>query len=133
MGMQGGNARSRQQGITLLGFIIVMGVAGVFAYIGFKLFPMYQEYYAVKSALKGLANEPDIANTDPARIQQLFLRRLDMSYSQNVKKEHVKIERGDAGWVMTVQYEVRKPMIGNLDAVGRFDAVQHLSRSGNAN
>lgn len=133
MGMQRSTARRDQRGITLIGFIIVMGVAGVFAYIGFKLFPMYQEFYAVKSALRGLASEPDIANTDPARIQQLFLRRLDMSYSQNVRKEHVKIERGDAGWIMTVQYEVRKPVIGNLDVVGKFDAVQNLSRSGNAN
>ena len=131
--MQGGDARRRQQGITLLGFIIVLGVVGLFAYVGFKLFPMYQEYYAVKSALKGLANEPGIGNTDPGRIQTMFLRRLDMSYSQNVKKEHVKIERGDNGWVMTVQYEVRRPMIANLDVVGKFDAVQNLSRSGDAN
>nr|WP_165967381.1 DUF4845 domain-containing protein [Luteimonas aestuarii] len=122
----------RQRGITLLGFIIVMAVVGVFAYIGFKLFPMYQEYYAVKTALKGLANEPGIATTDPARIQQMFLRRLDMSYAQNIKKEHIKIERGDAGWVMTVQYEVRRPMIANLDVIGKFGAVQNLSRSGNA-
>lgn len=127
-----GNAQRRQRGITLIGFIVVMGVAGVFAYIGFKLFPMYQEYYAVKSALKGLAEEPDIGNMDPARIQQLMMRRLDMSYSSNVKKEHVKIERGDAGWVMTVQYEVRRPMIANLDVVGKFNATQNL-RSGGGN
>lgn len=126
MDMQGNAGRNRQQGITLIGFIVVLGVVGVFAYVGFKLFPMYQEYYAVKSALKGLASEPGIANTDPGRIQTMFLRRLDMSYAQNVRKEHVKIERGDAGWVMTVQYEVRKPLIANLDVVGKFDATQTL-------
>ena len=46
-----------QRGITLLGFIIVLAVVGFFAYVGMKLFPMYSEYYSVKSALKGLANE----------------------------------------------------------------------------
>jgi Tfp pilus assembly major pilin PilA len=125
-----GNAMRRQRGITLLGFIIVMAVVGVFAYIGFKLFPMYQEYYAVKSALKSLAGEPGIANTDPGRIMDLYLRRLYMNYSSNVKREHVKIERGDGGWVMTVQYEVRKPIVANLDVVGKFHATQSLSRSG---
>lgn len=133
MDMQFNGTRRGQRGITLIGFIVVMAVVGVFAYIGFKLFPMYQEYYAVKSALKSLSNEPGIANTDPGRVQQLFLRRLYMSYSQNVKKEHVKIERGDAGWVITVQYEVRKPLIANLDVVGKFDTKQNLSRSGDTN
>jgi hypothetical protein len=118
----------RQQGMTLLGFVIVLAVVGLFAYIGFKLFPMYQEYYAVKTALKSLAEEPDIGNTDPARIQQMLLRRLDISYAESVKKEHVKIERGDGGWVVTVQYEVRKPMIGNLDVVGKFNATQKMPR-----
>ena len=133
MGMAGIGSKRRQSGITLLGFIIVMGVAGVFAYVGFKLFPMYQEFYAVKSALRGLASEPGMANTDPARIQDLFMRRLNMNYALNIKKEHVKIERGDAGWLMTVQYEVRKPLIANLDVVGRFHAQQNLSKTGDAN
>ena len=133
MGMAGIGSKRGQSGITLLGFIIVMGVAGVFAYVGFKLFPMYQEFYAVKSALRGLASEPGMANTDPARIQDLFMRRLNMNYALNIKKEHVKIERGDAGWLMTVQYEVRKPLIANLDVVGRFHAQQNLSKTGDAN
>ncbi|TWG94543.1 uncharacterized protein DUF4845 [Luteimonas sp. J16] len=124
------NMRRRQGGITLLGFIIVAGVAGFFVFIGIKLFPMYSEYYAVKSALKGLAAEPGVANYTPARIQQLFFRRLDISYSSHVKKEHVKIERVGAGWQVDVVYEVREPLVGNLDAVGRFHATQMLDGSG---
>ncbi len=119
-----------QSGITLLGFIIVLGVVGLFAYIGMKLFPMYSEYYSVKSALKGLANEPGIANTDPARIKDLFFRRLYISYSENVQPENVKITRVDSGWKMDVKYEVRKSLIANLDVVGKFDTTQTLSRQG---
>ena len=43
--------RRRQGGITLIGFLIVAAVVGFFIFIGIKLFPMYSEYYAVKSAL----------------------------------------------------------------------------------
>ncbi|MEO6263523.1 MAG: DUF4845 domain-containing protein, partial [Luteimonas sp.] len=64
-----GKAMKRtQSGMTLLGFVIVLGVAGLFAYVGMKLIPMYSEYYSVKQALKGLAVEPGIANRDPAKI-----------------------------------------------------------------
>ncbi len=32
-----------QSGMTLIGFIVVLGVVGLFAYIGMKLVPMYSE------------------------------------------------------------------------------------------
>lgn len=122
--------RRRQGGITLLGFIFVAGLVGFLLFMGIKLFPMYSEYYSVKSALKSLAAEPGVGNYSPARIQDLFFRRLNISYASSIKKEHVRIVRKDAGWQMDVQYEVRKPMIANLDAVGRFHASQHLTGSG---
>jgi len=116
--------------MTLLGFVIVLAVVGFFAYVAMRLFPMYQEYYSVRSAMKGLAAEPGIGTQDPARIQDLFFRRLYINYSENVKKEHVKLRRVDNGWEMQVQYEVRRPLVGNLDVVGKFDSTQMLTRAG---
>ena len=121
-----------QSGITLIGFVVVLAVVGLFAYVGMKLFPMYSEFFSVKTALKGLANEPGIGNQDPAKIQDLFFRRLYISYSENVKEENVKIQRTDDGWRMDVNYEVRKPIISNLDVVGKFNATQELTGRGDS-
>lgn len=123
--------RRTQSGISLVAFIIVLGVLGLFAYVGMKLFPMYMEYYGVKQAMKALAAEPGVASYEPAKIRDLFFRRLYINYSDdNVKNENVKIERVDNGWQMNVKYEVRRPMISNLDVVGRFEASQKLNRAG---
>lgn len=121
-----------QGGMTLLSFIVVLAVVGFFAYIGMKLFPMYSEYYSVKAALKGLHDEAGIGNQDPAKIKDLFFRRLYISYSENVKPEDVEIKRveGGGGWQMNVNYEVRKPLVGNLDVVGKFEASEVLSNQG---
>ena len=121
-----------QRGMTLLSFVIVLAVVGFFAYIGMKLFPMYSEYYSVKQAIRGLQAEPGIANTDPGRIKNLFFRRLNISYSDNVKPENVKLERSQngVGWDMTVDYEVRKGLVGNLDVVGKFHADGKLANVG---
>lgn len=121
-----------QRGMTLLSFVIVLGVVGFFAYIGMKLFPMYSEYYAVKQAIRGLQAEPGIANHDPGRIKKLFFRRLNISYSDNVKPDDVKLERSQngPGWEMTVNYEVRKALVGNLDVVGKFHADGKLANVG---
>ena len=119
-----------QGGMTLIGFILVLAVAGLFIYVGMKVVPMYTEFYAVKQSLNGLAMEPGISNATPDRIRSLFFRRLYVNYSDNVKPENVKIERGEGGWKMTVSYEVRRPLISNLDVVGNFDATQDLSHGG---
>ena len=118
-----------QRGMTLIGFVIVLGLVGFFAYIAMKLVPMYSEYYAVKQALAGLKAEPGIANKDPAKIEDLFFRRLYISYAENVKPANVTIERADRGWLMTVQYEVRKPLVANLDVVGMFDTSEELTNA----
>ena len=119
-----------QRGITLLGFIMILAVAGLFIFVGMKVVPMYMEYWAVKKSLDGLALEPGIANASPERIRNLFFRRLYVNYSENVKAENVKIDRMEGGWKMTVKYEVRRPMISNLDVVGNFVAEKDLTHGG---
>ena len=119
-----------QRGITLLGFIAILAVAGIFIYVGMKVIPMYTEYYAVKKSMQGLALEPGINNAGPDKIRNLFFRRLYVNYSENVKAENVKIERAPGGWHMTVKYEVRRELISNLDVVGNFDASKDLVHGG---
>ena len=122
--------KRKQSGLSLVGFLVVLAVVGFAAYVGMKLVPMYQEYYSVQSAMKGLANEPGVADMDPAKVQDLFFRRLYINYSENVKPQNVKFERMEGGWKMRVNYEVRRPLVGNLDVVGKFDKTQDLTRRG---
>ena len=119
-----------QRGMTLTSFLVVLIVVGFFLYVGMKLFPMYQEYYAVRSAMKSLSNEPGVGTMAPAQIQELFFKRLYINYSDNVKPSNVKFNRRDNGWTLNVNYEVRQPLVGNLDVVGKFESSQDLVRSG---
>ncbi|QBG91464.1 DUF4845 domain-containing protein [Xanthomonas oryzae] len=127
---RGSTMKRKQSGMTLMSFVVVLAVVGFGLYIGMKLFPMYQEYYSVRAAMKGLANEPGSANMDPSKLQDLFFRRLYINYSENVKKEDVKFERIEGGWRMKVNYEVRRELVGNLDVVGKFDTAQDLTKRG---
>ncbi|MCW6028414.1 DUF4845 domain-containing protein [Stenotrophomonas sp. SRS1] len=119
-----------QRGITLTSFLVVLIVVAFGLYVGMKLFPMYQEYYAVRTALKSLAKEPGVANMEPARVQELFFKRVRMSYSENLKPSDIKFDRIDGGWNLKVNYEVRRELIGNLDVVGKFDTNQDLTLRG---
>lgn len=123
---------STQRGITLIGFIIVLAVVGFFAYIAMRLVPVYTEYYSVVSAMKGVAEEPGVADLPPSRVRELLNRRFDISYVDNVGPGDIHIVRNAQGYTLNVQYEVRRPLIYNLDLVARFDRTEDLNRRGRA-
>jgi len=120
--------KRKQSGLTFIGFVIVLAVAGLFIYVGMKLVPMYTEYYSLKKALAGLANEDGIANRSAPEIKERLFKRLYMSYALDIKKEHVKIERYETSWNVIVDYETRRELIANLDVVGKFHAEKVLTR-----
>lgn len=122
----------KQNGMTMIGFLIALSIAMLFIYCGMKIVPMYTEYYSVKKALAGLANEPGITNASKEKIREMFFKRLYMSYALNVKKEALKIDSTDTGYRMVVDYERREQLIANLDVVGKYHAEQELLRDGAA-
>jgi hypothetical protein len=120
--------KRKQSGLTFIGFVIVLAVAGLFIYVGMKLVPMYTEFYAVKKALASLASEDGIANRSAGEVEKMFFKRLYMSYALTVKNDNVKVERRETSWIVIVDYENRRPLIANLDVVGKFHAEKVLTR-----
>lgn len=116
----------KQQGLSIIGFIIVLAMAVFVSYLGMRIVPLYMEYYSVVSALNGVASERGSARLSPYDIKVKVLNRLYVSYSENVKESHIKITRGN-GVNLRVKYEVRTPIMGNLDVIARFDKSVKLA------
>ena len=117
----------KQRGITLIGFIFVLSFALFISFIGMKIGPIYMEYWSVVSAMNGVASERGSANFSPYDIRVKVLNRLYLSYSaENVKEQHIKLVRKN-GVYLRVAYEVRKPVMGNLDVVAKFDRSVRMS------
>ena len=117
----------KQNGLTLIGFIIVLSIVLFVSFIGMKIVPMYMEYYAVVSAMNGVAAERGSARRSPASIRTEIRDRLYVSYSSgNVENKHMKLTRKN-GVFLRITYEVRKPIIGNLDVVAKFDKSVRLA------
>jgi len=118
---------SRQKGMTLIGFVFVLAIAGFFAFLIMRLFPVYSEYYSVASDMEGLAEEPGVGAMPPEKIRDLLNRRFYISYVESVKPQHIKITRKN-GYNLTVTYEVRRPLLYNLDFVAMFDKTVLLGK-----
>lgn len=120
--------RHSQEGLTLLGFVIVIVVVGIFTLVGIRLFPIYSEYYNVAGAMENLKNQPEIAQKSPSKIKEIFFRKLYVNYVENVERKNVLVSR-TGGLHIRVKYEVRRPMVGNLDVVASFDKKVMLTES----
>ena len=115
-----------QKGMTLTSFIFTVACIGFVLYIGMALFPMYEEFYAVRTSMKSLKDESISADTDPSQIKEMLFRRLSINEVDHLKRENVKFDRTGPGWRISVNYEVRHGLIGNLDIVGKFSSYEEL-------
>lgn len=120
--------KKRQRGISFLGFVIVAAVVGLFLFVGASLYPIYTEYWSVKAAMKGIQNEPGSATMSVLQIQQALEKRFDIAYVTSVKRENVFVINQN-GRKLRIVYEVRKPLVYNLDVVAKFDTTVDLTRA----
>jgi len=113
--------RRKQEGITLIGFIIVLIVFMIFGWFAMKVIPMYTEYSDVVKGLEGAIKEPGIATMDEKSIRDHISRHFEIGYVSSIDYKDVKLKRDENGLTMSVDYEVRKPLVYNLFLVGHFE------------
>ena len=112
----------KQNGLTLVGFFIVLAVSLLFAYAGMRVIPMYLEYHALGQAMDNLSADPTSKTMPPNKIKQSIQMSLWASYaSGNIKNENIRISKKTNGINVRVAYEVRKPFLGHISLVGSFD------------
>ena len=61
--------RHSQQGLTTIGWIVVISIFGSIVLTGFKILPMYLEFYNVKAVMEAVAQNPEI---DPKSKRDLW-------------------------------------------------------------
>ncbi|HAC34193.1 MAG TPA: DUF4845 domain-containing protein [Gammaproteobacteria bacterium] len=114
----------RQQGISFVSLMIVFAVCAFFFLTGLKLFPAYNEFFAVQSAMEGLEREENIATMPRKQIWNALYKRFDINSITTPTAEdlYVEYDKETKTRVISIYYEARVPLYGNIDAVMTFDA-----------
>jgi len=110
----------KQRGMTGLGWMMVIFLICFFSFVGIKLFPVYMENYSVKSIVKDLKQEPNFAKKSSGEVRNMINKRLIINSIRDLKKEHITIKKFAGVLSVKIEYEVRKPLFGNLDVVMSF-------------
>jgi uncharacterized protein YneF (UPF0154 family) len=118
-------SRKKQQGLTFISWLVVLIVLGLFVMVGIKITPVYLEHFAVKQSLKSIKNEPMISRKSVKEIRKILFRRFDMNSIYDLKKDDVTIKRTGGKTKITVAYEERRSLFGNISLVMTFkDSIE---------
>lgn len=120
------------KGITLIGFAMMLGVLGFFAYLAMRLVPMYIEYFGVLKAMEQFRHEPGASTKTLDEVRRNLNVKFDTQYvdETDVPPTAIMLKREAGGATLRITYEKRVPFLYNLEIVGMFDKSMNLTNAG---
>ena len=118
------NTISQQRGMSIPSMLVVMAMVGFFIMCVIRLGPRYLEYLSIREIVTSIAQEYNPEEQDLGdirrRVESMF--NTNQIYDLNPKDVEVFHEKGKT--YIDANYEVRVPMVGNIDAVMYFDDLE---------
>lgn len=120
------------KGITLIGFAIVLGVVGFFAYMAMRLVPVYIEYFGVVKSMEQERIEPGAGSKTLDQIRRELSFKFNAQYvdETNVPPSVISLKRENGAATLRIAYERRVPFVYNLELVASFDKSMSLTNVG---
>lgn len=119
------------KGITLIGFVILLCVAGFFAYAAMRLIPAYTEYFGVVKAMDQESKEPGVAQKSLDQLRRDLSFKFNTQYvdEENVPPQAISAVRDNGKAILRVAYERQIPFMYNVDLLVKFDHSVNLTNN----
>ncbi|MDH5395728.1 MAG: DUF4845 domain-containing protein [Gammaproteobacteria bacterium] len=112
--------KNKQKGLTGVSIMFLLIIIAFVALTFLKIMPVYFDSFKVGDVVKSLKDERGLGEKPNSEITNMILKRLDVNMVSDVSKDNVFIEKVKGSVLIDVEYEVRKPMFGNLDVIISF-------------
>ena len=115
----------RQQGLGLISWIMVIAIASVFITLIIRIVPVYMDYFSVKDILTDLQTDSGSRVMPKREIRLQLHKRFRTNSLWDLKADEVVkiIKDKDRGLVFHLKYEIREPIVGNIDFIISFDEM----------
>ncbi|MGZ4979840.1 MAG: DUF4845 domain-containing protein [Methylobacter sp.] len=115
----------RQQGLTLISLVFILGLIGFFVMLTLKIVPIYLDHGKVKSALEALKATPELQTKSEYEIRDSLNKRFSINYVYDVKPEDIKVIKHGNYVKVDIEYETVVKLVSNLSALAEFhDTVE---------
>ena len=113
---------SKQRGMSFIGLLCIMCIVAVIGMFAFKIGPSYMEFLTVQKIAEDLSKNDELLKETKSKI----VKHINQSYNTNnlwdlKAKDTIELKK-DArlGYLVTVNYEKRANLFGNIDVVTVF-------------
>lgn len=114
--------RSRQTGITFIGWVFLLVPIAIVGYAAIRLTPVYLNYMKVAKTLKQTAEEhKNDSMLNPAAVHKSLEKRFDIEGINYPEVTDVTVARTGDNWNLSVDYEDMVPMFAGISLVVHFD------------
>jgi type II secretory pathway pseudopilin PulG len=109
----------RQQGISLVGLIVVLAVLGFFLMLGLKIVPTYMEYRAIQNAIV----TAKATGGGVAEIQRSFDAAATAGYIDSISSRDLIIEKNNGETDISFAYEKKIPLVGPASLLLEYEGT----------
>lgn len=119
----------RQRGMSLLGWIIVIAFLLFQGIMAMKIIPVYINDASVSSIMKKLPGDSSLSHASIKKIRETIEKRLKINNIYDIDRSDIVIRRGRGGYTVTLDYESRGTLFGNLDYIISFNHEATITSS----
>jgi hypothetical protein len=113
--------RRHQHGMTFIGLLCILALAGVVVYAGIRLIPLYLNYMKIAKIMDSTASEVKGDNPDPGEMRRIIERHWTVDDPTGIDAKEIEITKEEGGVQMHVAYDDSVPYVGNLSLSVHFD------------
>ena len=111
---------SKQSGMTMLSMLIVIGFLLFQLVLAMNIIPVYMTDSTVAGILENLPDDPKAKGLSSNEMKALIMTRLRINSIYEFDKNVIKVKKGRGVTLITVEYEPRGPLVGNLEFIVSF-------------
>lgn len=110
----------KQCGLTMISWLIVIVFLLFQIVIAMNVIPVYLNDSSVKNIMKELPNDLKARGATQKGLVRVITQKLSINNIYAIKADNIKIVKGRAKYIVTIEYEPRGKLVGNLDYIVSF-------------
>ena len=114
-------SRQSQLGLSFVGWFLVLMAVGGIASVFVRMAPHYLEFRTIVSVMESLDRDEDITSMSKAQLVKQLRKRFEINNVRGFDfRNDLKMSRTRNVRTVTVAYDVREHLFGNIDVVLNF-------------
>lgn len=111
----------KQQGGSLALTMVLVALLVFLVVTGFRVFPVYMEYFTISSTLSDVAERPGGKTKTVRQLWNEAAPGFQINMVDSITIDNLSVFDDEGSRFLGLEYEVRTGLIGNIDAVIMFE------------